>query len=360
MLDIDLIQEKPALTTEFRVSLAADIISTMSIVVDAPSIEGLDQWVYTTHSALSDDMRADMALVLILGTKSHVYHAWLTDLESDAEAHHDFSAFVAWLNSFSAEDYQQLAESFLEMLNTHCEVEELPEIENDVDAIRACYGDTLDEPQIERLIQLYRSPSELKAQLISVMTRFWERFYRDDWDRCRPMAERSAAYHQAQTYGAELTTVFVNVTGRRFPKDVEKVEAVEHVIFVPSCHIGPYVMLSPCDPEGTVLMIHYNGRPTSTPEMEETPAIQDLFPPIKALADETRLQILSLLDGRELYAQEIVDQLDISQSAVSRHLKLMVTGGILDVRKEESMKYFSINESTLADLAEGLRRFRTP
>ena len=65
-----------------------------------------------------------------------------------------------------------------------------------------------------------------------------------------------------------------------------------------------------------------------------------------------------MLDGRELYAQEIVDRLDISQSAVSRHLKLMVTGGLLDVRKVESMKYFSINQETLAALADRLQRFR--
>ena len=90
------------------------------------------------------------------------------------------------------------------------------------------------------------------------------------------------------------------------------------------------------------------------------PLIQDLFPPLKALADETRLQILSILNGRELYAQEIVDRLDISQSAVSRHLQLMVSGGVLNARKEDSMKYFSVNEEMLSALAGRLKRFRRP
>ena len=43
---------------------------------------------------------------------------------------------------------------------------------------------------------------------------------------------------------------------------------------------------------------------------------------------------------------------------MSRHLKLMVTGGLLNMRKEDSMKYYSISEETLVALAEGLRRFR--
>jgi DNA-binding transcriptional ArsR family regulator len=60
-----------------------------------------------------------------------------------------------------------------------------------------------------------------------------------------------------------------------------------------------------------------------------------------------------------MYAQEIVSNLDISQSAVSRHLKLMSAGGLLNVRKEDSMKYLSINEEALAALAESLTSFRS-
>ena len=80
-----------------------------------------------------------------------------------------------------------------------------------------------------------------------------------------------------------------------------------------------------------------------------------LYPPLKALADETRLQILALLQGRELYAQEIVDQLDISQPAVSRHLNLMAAAGVLTIRREGNAKYYSVNAETLARVADALR-----
>jgi DNA-binding transcriptional ArsR family regulator len=79
-----------------------------------------------------------------------------------------------------------------------------------------------------------------------------------------------------------------------------------------------------------------------------------LYPPLKALADETRLQILALLRDRELYAQEIVDRLHISQPAVSRHLNLMVAAGVLNIRREGNAKYYAINRDVLADLARAL------
>ena len=358
MLRLDLIQEKPALQTEFLVSLAADMFSTMSLVHNPADIEGFDQWVYTTHSALTDDMLVDMTAILILGNKSGVYTRWVKELPRDAAAHRDFAAYIGWLNSLPVSRYQDLISGFERMLDKHCAT--LPDIAADsvAEKVRACYDEYLNDRQAERLLTLHGDAVELKAQVISVITRFWEQFYREDFSRHLAMMDRSAAYHVQQGHTGELPTVFVSVTGRRFPKEDTDFERAERVIFVPSSHIGPYVMVSPCADDDTELMIHYNCRPTGAVDSAEAPAIQDLFPPLKALADETRLQILALLSGRELYAQQIVEALDISQSAVSRHLKLMVTGGILDVRREESMKYYVISERVLAALSEKLQTFR--
>ncbi len=361
MLDIDLIQEAPALNTEFRVSLAANLIATMSLVLDAGSIEGLDQWVYTAHAALSEELRESMAPVLTFITKSALYYDWLYTLAPDVPAHRDFAAFVAWLNDFSPDDYEKLLDSFVEQLKA-CEsvtagaggLEEL---------LKTCYGEKLDEGEVERIVYLYRNPAEFKAELLFLVTHFWEQFYREEFERCLPVMDRSVGYHRRQSYGVDLRSVFAEVTGRRFPTGYEEHLAAVRVIFVPSCHIGPYVIMNACDCPERTLIIHYNARTTGSPdrpEQEEQVIIQDVFPPLKALADETRLQIMAILDGRELYAQQIVDQLDISQSAVSRQLALMVAGGLLDVRREESMKYYTINEETLAALAERIRRFRGP
>jgi len=63
----------------------------------------------------------------------------------------------------------------------------------------------------------------------------------------------------------------------------------------------------------------------------------------KALSDEQRLHILRLLRGREMYANEIVDALGLHQSVVSRHLGFMKAVGLLNVRKQNNMRFYSIN-----------------
>jgi DNA-binding transcriptional ArsR family regulator len=359
MLDMDLVRGRPALEVEFRTSLAADLLYAIALVMNAPSIEGVDQWVYATHAALPPTLKGDMEHVLTLTQKSEVLIQWINQLGPDDPAHRDFPAFIAWLNGLTEDDFQSLIESTLKGLAGYCEEEQVspPSLE-DIEELRACLGAKFDAEQVDRAVQLVRNPIELKAQFISVLTRFWEQFYRQEYQRCLSRMERSVEHHRRQNYSADLFTIFTAVTGRRFPKGRGGYEDVERVIFIPSCHIGPYVAIYPLKEPQLTLILHYNSRPTSAPEGNQVPVIQDLFPPIKALADETRLQILSILDGRELYAQEIVAQLDISQSAVSRHLKLMVAGGVLAVRKEDSMKYFSVNEETLAGLAERLKSFR--
>ncbi len=77
----------------------------------------------------------------------------------------------------------------------------------------------------------------------------------------------------------------------------------------------------------------------------------------EALADETRLQIMGLLsDGRERYAQEIMAELGLSQSATSRHLTLLESSGLLTVRKEGTAKFYSLNASRSRALLDSLKR----
>ena len=64
MLDMDLIQGKQALKAEFRTSLAADLLHTMALVMDAPWHEGFDGWVYATHAAFPPTLTLKVLLTL--------------------------------------------------------------------------------------------------------------------------------------------------------------------------------------------------------------------------------------------------------------------------------------------------------
>jgi ArsR family transcriptional regulator len=84
--------------------------------------------------------------------------------------------------------------------------------------------------------------------------------------------------------------------------------------------------------------------------LEETALLEAL----KALSDPNRLRIVELLSSGELYAQEIVGRLDIAQSAVSRHLSLLERAGLINVTPRRGMKYYSLNEQTMDEVAASL------
>ena len=66
------------------------------------------------------------------------------------------------------------------------------------------------------------------------------------------------------------------------------------------------------------------------------PAAQDLLVALKALADETRLRIFTLLTRQELCVCEIEDMLNLSQSLVSNHLAVLRQAGLVRARRDET------------------------
>lgn len=62
----------------------------------------------------------------------------------------------------------------------------------------------------------------------------------------------------------------------------------------------------------------------------------------KALADENRLAVLKLLQNGEKCACRLLEALDISQSTLSHHMKLLCDSGIVNYRKKEKWMYYSI------------------
>ena len=75
--------------------------------------------------------------------------------------------------------------------------------------------------------------------------------------------------------------------------------------------------------------------------------MRDIVKATKALSDETRLRILSLLLVRECCVCEVMQVLDVSQTRASRNLNLLYDAGFLKVRREGLWAYYSIDKSGL-------------
>jgi len=73
---------------------------------------------------------------------------------------------------------------------------------------------------------------------------------------------------------------------------------------------------------------------------------------IKALSDETRVEILNLLRNGEMNVNEIADNCRVSRPTISHHLQIMKRAGVLSSIKDGKEVYYSINMHKLSSFAQ--------
>jgi len=73
--------------------------------------------------------------------------------------------------------------------------------------------------------------------------------------------------------------------------------------------------------------------------------LKELEQMFKALADITRLKIMQMICQNEMCVLDMFKELNMSQPAVSHHLKVLKQAGLIDGRKTGKWVYYSINES---------------
>jgi DNA-binding transcriptional ArsR family regulator len=79
----------------------------------------------------------------------------------------------------------------------------------------------------------------------------------------------------------------------------------------------------------------------------------------KALADETRQEILKLLEEHDMNVTELCKEFDsMTQPTVSHHLNILKNCELVDTRKRGKMVYYYINKKVLKnDMQEFIEGF---
>ena len=80
----------------------------------------------------------------------------------------------------------------------------------------------------------------------------------------------------------------------------------------------------------------------------------------KALGDENRIRILKLLHSGEKCACKLLEELNISQSTLSHHMKILCDAGIVTGRKEGKWMHYSICCEGVCSLRTMLRELLAP
>lgn len=76
------------------------------------------------------------------------------------------------------------------------------------------------------------------------------------------------------------------------------------------------------------------------------------------LADPTRRRILDLLRAGERPVGELVERLELSQPAVSKHLRVLREAGLVEVRADAQRRLYRLRLEPLVEVDEWLAPYR--
>lgn len=86
----------------------------------------------------------------------------------------------------------------------------------------------------------------------------------------------------------------------------------------------------------------------------------DLLMKTKALSDKSKLDILLSLREKPMYSLELAEAMSLSPSTTSHHMNLLVTSGLVTIKKHGGKSYYHINEDGIQKLKGELDYFFSP
>ena len=91
------------------------------------------------------------------------------------------------------------------------------------------------------------------------------------------------------------------------------------------------------------------------PGAETSEKAADVF---RAFGDETRLQIMQILEGRELCNSELLQYVSVVQSTLSHHMRVLTDAGVVKCRRYGKFAYYSLCPDRFEDAIEWLRYYK--
>ena len=86
--------------------------------------------------------------------------------------------------------------------------------------------------------------------------------------------------------------------------------------------------------------------------------MKEQVPLFHALADPARLRIVEAMKSGECAVGDIVERMDIHQSGVSRHLRILQEAGFVNVRPEGAQRFYSLRPEPFQELDAWMAQYR--
>lgn len=357
----------PQKTTKVTFSLepAYNVIGSLSLLDMVEGFSGLGEWVYQTAKAFSPErMRANRlvledAYVHLADAAWPSFPAWVDDLAAQDATEMRDRALQAWLASVSKKiegeiptaselladraAYLALAERFCRAPGKGC----LPE------------GEPFARSYWEERHRLLNDPPAGQDLVVTHLRTMWDQTLASEWERNLYVLEESiAAFKSLDLSGLTVPEALSRVVMRAQIPNIDWFKDIEHLILIPSVHNGPYILHLNGLSDATVRFIISARIPEGVPAHLPALSRSELLVRLNALADDTRLRILELLARHgEMSTPDIRAQLELSQSAVSRHLEHLTATGYLIGEREQGTNLYRLNPARIDHTFKALKEF---
>lgn len=362
------IQDSISLEEVSRLSVglepAHNAIQSLSLLAKSEHFSGLNEWILGTDTALSAEERFRHRLVML-----GFYYAVLPE-----QSWPSFPAYLSQLDRLSATTLRdKLLLAYAEIpawKGKHLQRDEkaapvewetvLSSSGSFLSFLRERFGEDNVDPEIEtQAYALIKNPSEMKDLIVSHLRKMWENHLSREWERALPILQDTVrAFQQIDFSQMDRLEAGRLITGQALEEGKwrEQFEQADRITFIPNPHIGPYlwkvtsgntlgIFFGPRLPKGAII---------DAPDLTRT----EINVRLSALADDTRLQILKMIsETGEQRSQDIMQALQLSQSAASRHLTHLSATGFLSERRCDGSKCYILNSERIEETLQAISAF---
>jgi DNA-binding transcriptional ArsR family regulator len=222
-------------------------------------------------------------------------------------------------------------------------------IDGDEAAITALEETTTDHKRNARL-QIIREPQATLTAMSEVLAA-WADLFSPIEPRVAEILDRDYEARAADRATLPPSELIERTTGgiRWLPE-----AGVRRLILAPSYFSRPYNFIMSA---GDWRMFGYPVADEALESVDPLAAPQSVVRLHRALGDETRLKILKLLAGRDLYLTEIAQQLELSKPTIKHHLALLRAAGLVTITESGTVIYYSLRRNRLDDASSDIKRF---
>lgn len=332
-----------------------------------------NKWIKDFSNSLSEAAKKDLKLLRTVFAHGVILRDFY--IQKTADLTMDWDAFIDWWEQLDESAMQELLIYGIRetmgyyykyllrmpvveevMQEVHLEEKRLHDPDNRKKAVKAVLLSwSVPMEEAGKIAEVYDSLSFIKERIIRMIRAFGDTGLRKEWENKQELLKKWVRQHEPllrknyRTNGEaifEITGLYPDTTG------LENINRAERLTFIPVCNMERLLSFIQLD-KHVYLMFDPQ---TETDGSKEK--LADYYTAFEGLGDRTRLQIIDLLaENKEMFAQQVIQRLNLKQSTVSRHLNQLQQSNLVTVRREGNTKYFSLNRDELKKVAEGLHSF---